>query len=183
MHEHRPGLRFPAWAERWLDWTRAREKAILIGAAVFHLAVLAGMTLPRAQALAEGETLRVRVVPVDPRDLFRGEYVILNYAFSQTDGSLPHPAPGQVIYAVLRRSADGVHWEADRFSLAPPGATPFLRGKVVSWGRIEYGIESFFVQEGRGREYEEAARRGTLSAEISVRGDGQAMLRRLHVGR
>lgn len=183
MHEHRPGLRFPAWAERWLERSRAREKAILIGAALFHLAVLAGMTLPRAKALAEGETLRVRVVPVDPRDLFRGEYVILNYAFSRPGGSQASFASGQRVYAVLRRSPDGIHWEADRFSPTPPAGERFLRGRVVSGGRIEYGIESFFVQEGRGREYEEAARSGTLSAEISLQPDGQAMLRRLHVGR
>ena len=43
----------------------------------------------------------------------------------------------------------------------------------------EFGIGQYFVQEGQGRDYEDAIRGGQLSAEIAVTTDGVASLKRL----
>jgi uncharacterized membrane-anchored protein len=148
-----------------------------------QLIVLLGITTWRASALARGEVYYVRVQPVDPRDLFRGDYVILSYAFSRLPTEFwrnPQGREGRYIYVELVPEGDGKHWQAGRYSLGPPAHGPYLRGKMVS-GRIEYGIESFFVQEGQGRRYEDAARKGRLTAEIGVSPGGQAVLRNLSV--
>ncbi len=48
--------------------------------------------------------------------------------------------------------------------------------------QVEYGIESFFVQEGRGREIEAGRAGRDVKAEAVLRSDGKAMLSALWVG-
>ena len=58
-----------------------------------------------------GAVVRVAVLPVDPRDIVRGQYFALEYAFDRPDsyalrdgdGSVL-PQPGGDVYALLRRS-------------------------------------------------------------------------------
>jgi uncharacterized membrane-anchored protein len=57
----------------------------------------------------------------------------------------------------------------------------YLRGRIKNRFSIEYGIESFFVQEGVGLEYEKAVRNKSLSAEVVVDSKGNAMLKGLVV--
>jgi len=171
-------------ADRLVAVVKGWEKGVLLAGIGFQLIVLLCMTAWRAYALERGNVYYVRVQPVDPRDLFRGDYVILGYAFSRLPTELwgnPQAQPGRTIYVELVPEGDGKHWRAGRFSFSPPPHGPFLRGKIVGHGRIEYGIESFFVQEGKGRHFEEAVRLRQLTAEIAVAPDGQAVLRNLHV--
>src|ERR687893_556204 len=64
-------------------WLKARERKILLVTATAQLVILIGMIALRAIPLITGQTVLVRVAPVDPRDLFRGDYVILSYDFSR----------------------------------------------------------------------------------------------------
>jgi uncharacterized membrane-anchored protein len=48
-----------------------------------QLVILVGMIAVRAIPLVTGQIVLVKVQPVDPRDLFRGDYVILSYDFSR----------------------------------------------------------------------------------------------------
>lgn len=171
-------------ADRLVAALKGREKSVLLAGFGLQLVILLGMTTLRAYALVRGDIYFVRVQPVDPRDVFRGDYVILGYAFSRLPTELwgdPQAQDGRTIYVELVPEGDGKHWRAGRYSFVPPGNGPYLRGKIVGSGRIEYGIESFFVQEGKGRRYEQAVRTGQLTAEIAVAPDGQAVLRNLHV--
>ena len=72
--------------------------------------VLCGLILAtvvqRAGILRSGQEARLEVVPVDPRDLFRGDYVVLNYRIGTVD--LPKDATsspftrGQQVFVTLR---------------------------------------------------------------------------------
>lgn len=156
-----------------------RERRLLLAAVGLQLLVLLGMVAARIGPLLNGEPITVRVEPVDPRDLFRGDYVILSYAFSRATGDVTGAPEGSTVYAVMVR--DGNHWRADSYTYQKPTEGVFLRGKVLSGGRIEYGIESYFVQEGTGRVYEEAVRNRTLIAELRVTRDGTAALHGLKI--
>jgi uncharacterized membrane-anchored protein len=83
---------------------------------------------------------------------------------------------GAKISAVLVRTPSGVH-EFDRLysegDEARPGET-IINGKW-KWNRIEYGIESFFVEEGTGLETERTAK----YAEVKIAKNGDAVLVRL----
>jgi uncharacterized membrane-anchored protein len=170
--------------QRGLDWFSRRKQFVLTTGLIFQLTVLVVMIVKPATTLVSGDTVLLRIVPVDPRDLFRGDYVILNYEFSRVPpsgipGLVTRDQPGQTVFVTLEPEGDGRHWRAGPFSLKPPASGKFLRGQIGSHSQIEFGIESFFVQEGTGLEYEEAAGRRQLSAEVAVDDSGHAVLKRL----
>lgn len=178
------------WVDRIISTIKGHERLILLGTVAAQLIVLLAMIVLRVTPLVTGESILVRVEPVDPRDMFRGDYVILSYAFSRVPpqgvAGLPNPATmpqqsiaGKTVYVSLVPDADGKHWHAGQFTITPPGSGKYLRGTISEWGRIEYGIESYFVQEGQGHRYEEAVRSRKLSAEIAVTSEGQGVLKRL----
>jgi uncharacterized membrane-anchored protein len=175
-----------------IAWIKGRERFILLATAAFQVLLLLSMIGLHLAPHVYGETILVRVVPVDPRDLFRGDYVILSYDFNRVPPGgiegLPAPAwkndrewQGSTVYVTLVPEPDGKHWRADTFSVHRPAGGKYLRGQLTGHGRIEYGIESYYVQEGKGRAYEQAIRNRRLSAEIAVTADGQAGLRGLRI--
>ena len=158
--------------------------------------VLVGMMAPRGTTLLIGRSILLRVVPVDPRDLLRGDYVILSYEISRVPatgvdglfgagrGGMGQFAEGrgQTVYVTLIPEPDGQHYLGAGVGVnpPPPGVT-FIRGTLLDRSRIEFGIESYFVQEGKGKEYEDAMRSRRLSAEVALAADGSAALRGLRI--
>jgi uncharacterized membrane-anchored protein len=175
-----------------LGWLKARERKVLLVTVAAQLLILVGMIAMRAVPLVTGQTVLVRVVPVDPRDLFRGDYVILSYEFSRVPpqgveglsvierGKLPK-WEGRTVYVPLVRDTNGVHWRAEKVTVVKPASGPFLKGHMRSHGSLEFGIEAYYVQEGTGRVYEQAIRDRRLSAELAVTSSGQAALRALRI--
>ena len=146
----------------------ANERWIVLATIVLQVAVLVGMIALKTWTVATGQTIYVRVMPIDPRDLMRGDYVILSYEFSRADMIDGRAAgwskPGNdTVYAVLTPEGDGKHWRIGHFTQHRPDGGVFLRGSLGRGGRVEYGIESYFVQEGKGRAYEDAIRSRRLS--------------------
>lgn len=170
----RPGL--------W-EWVRSRQRAILFGTIAFQMLVLGSMIVPSTWTLVTGETILLRVVPVDPRDLFRGDYVILGYDFTmkrplgETQWDESHV--GREIFVSLAPEQDGKHWQESQISWTRPSSGTYLRGPVGNDQRNEFNIGQYFLQEGKGKEYEQAVRLRRLSAEIAVTADGAATLKRL----
>jgi uncharacterized membrane-anchored protein len=127
--------------------------------------------------LATGTEVRLHVEPVDPLDFFRGEYVALTYDISTIDIEAG-ARPGSTVYVPLSRK--GHYWTGDSAELVRP-REPFIRGHVVDPGTVEYGIESYFVEEGESRQWEAAAARGDLYVDVVLDDSGDARIRRLRV--
>lgn len=188
-----PSRMGPAWLDRPIAWLKSRERLVLLAAAGFHVVVLVMMIVLSAWPLLVGDTILVRVGPVDPRDLFRGDYVILNYEFNRippqgieglsqdSDRANTPEWQGRTVYVSLVPEPDGIHWRGDKVSIDPPPSGKYLRGRITGYGRIKFGIEAYYLQEGTGHEYEQAIRDRNLSAEIAVTVDGQAALRGLRI--
>jgi len=93
------------------------------------------------------------------------------------------PQSDDTIHLTLSKS--GQVWVVSRAGKHRPGHEElFIRGRVVDvWQQeatVEYGIESYFVPEGLGRELEK--RRGhRLVAEVAVDGAGRSAIRGLRV--
>lgn|SRR5262245_61558916 len=170
---------------------RSLEIKLLIAIVAAQVAILIGMIVLDGLPLVLGERVKLKVVPVDPRDIFRGDYVVLSYEFSQFDSATFSGRPSRsrmnwydaewadrVVFVSLKPVGD--HHEAGVKSLKPPSSGPYLRGTLSShWpGRFEYGIEAYYVQEGEGRRLEQLIRRRQLMAEVAV-WHGQAKLVRL----
>jgi uncharacterized membrane-anchored protein len=175
-----------------LGWLKARERKILLVTVIAQLAILLGMIALRAVPLVTGQTVLVRVQPVDPRDLFRGDYVILSYDFSRvsregiqglSDGERTSwkKLQGRPVYVTLVPDSIPGHHRAEKVTVVKPENGLFIKGHMEQYGSMKFGIESYFVQEGTGRVYEQAIRERKLTAELAVASDGQAALRGLRI--
>jgi uncharacterized membrane-anchored protein len=155
---------------------------------LFQLLLLVGLIGYKQWTLYAGERILLQTLPVDPRDLFRGDYVILSYKVSSPERWHWQESPyrkGETVYVTLRRQ--GRFHETELVSKSPPEEGKlFLRGRVRQSTSqnltVEYGIESYFVPEGKGRELERQAGRG-LSVEVAVDQRGRAVIRGVRVER
>jgi uncharacterized membrane-anchored protein len=153
------------------------DRLALAAAVVFQLFILVAMILGRTVPFVGARTVLLRVEPVDPRDMFRGDYVTLGYDISRTPAGKFEP--GQSVYVALVPEVGGRHYRAGEFLAEPPASGVFIRGTAQVHGRATYGIESFYVQEGTGHDYENAVRDRRLWAEIALDGRGTPALERL----
>ena len=124
-------------------------------------------------------TVRLKTLPVDPRDLLRGDYMILNYEISrpgtgvrtigETDGD---------VFVVLKR-VGAHHVVTEILGEEPAVDDSRLWVHAHMWGakenpQLDYGIERFFVPEGRG-----TPQFKTLEVEASVSDAHRLYIRRV----
>lgn len=164
----------------------SKKAFILIG--VFWLLIIGGLVGYKEYTLFTGQEVLLRTVPVDPRDLFRGDYVILRYEISTLDPEVmklgnPPGWVGSKVYVTLEVE-DG-YGRATRLwptVMKPDGL--FIHGKVKSASdsemHIEYGIESFFVPEGEGKLIERQRQSG-LDVRVVIDKYGTAVIKSLVV--
>lgn len=167
----------------------------LVLAFLLQAGLLGWIVVDRAMLLQNGKEVRLAVIPVDPHDLFRGDYVVLNYDASLMKSDVvPNDGRfglGDTAYVSL--GADG---KPTRMDHARPASGTFLKGTVsdatdvttCSSGvtscrtyRVDYNLEQFFVPEGTGRELETLRNEQKISVDVAVAADGRAALKRLLV--
>jgi uncharacterized membrane-anchored protein len=228
---------------------------------LLQVALLIGIITYRQYWVATGERILLKTAPVDPRDIFRGDYVNLGYEISTLDlgalGTKESFKPNEKVYIILEKNPDGVfsaksiskelpkggkfiqgrvqrempltRWEVvlkdeseNLHSLRPQwfsnvkkgDRTTFCldeRGNVIQFYKedadykpkcrgqllvgiveeiketksrmlnVEYGIESYFVEEGKGRAIESSRDARELKVEVSLRKDGKGIITGLFV--
>jgi len=139
-----------------------------------------------------GQEITLKTAPVDPRDLFYGDYVILNYEISQierrsvqTDLSAERYGPFPVYVLVEKRNHP---WhEAVGVYVKKPEPGPnqaVLRAKLDFFSPQEetmyltYGLERYYVPENTGRQWED--RREQLNVvDVKVTANGSAVIEEL----
>lgn len=164
------------------------KKKIFIGLGIFWIIILGGFIGFKEFTIQTGEKVLFKTLPVDPRDLFRGDYVILQYDMSRIDFSQFPGSPvfteNDALYAEIEKDKDGYGKVVRLFKESPKGKL-FLRGtvKYVSGTniRVDYGIESYFVPAGKGYFIEE--RRGKdVDAQISIDNFGNGIIKTILIG-
>jgi uncharacterized membrane-anchored protein len=129
------------------------------------------------RALAEGDEVTLRTVPVDPVDLFRGRYVTLRYEISNVNVEEGIQA-GDAVYVPLYET--GGAWTGSFGYSSPPPEGTFVRGTVRSIAggpaQVEYGIETYYTDEDDARRLERAS---TLLVTVAVDDGGQARISRV----
>lgn len=174
----------------------------LIGAAtavaVLQIGFLVSMIAGRAAVLRNGEVVTLEVHPVDPRDLLRGDYVILSYNISSVAAELFEENPDgdgrSTVYVRLRAGEEGI-WKAvaARYGDVPQAPAEAgdidIRGEAsASWSGhvtdiwVTYGIERFYVPEGEGRAIETDLRERPFRMRVAVASDGAAQIKSFHDG-
>ncbi|HLJ10926.1 MAG TPA: GDYXXLXY domain-containing protein [Planctomycetaceae bacterium] len=186
------------WLARTVGFVRARQRLVIFLSVMLQAAVLVGMIVFHALPYLVGDRILLRVIPIDPRDLFRGDYVILSYEITRVppEGIDGIPQRGnwwsrrvnrddwlheRRVFVGLEPEADGQHWHATSYSTRRPVSGKFICGKNTgNWTTpLEFGIEAYYVEEGKGRNIESMRNAKKLSAEVALAPWGQAKLVRL----
>jgi len=176
------------------------SRVLLILAVVAQPLVLLWMAGEREWIARTGQVVYLRTAPVDPRDLFRGDFVRLQYEINSVpdtdiDTTLRVPAAQrrrhEVVYTRLKPAGEGVY-DAAGTSAERPADGLFLRGRTENGWRlgwrtanhlfVKYGIEQLYVEQGGGRAIEK--RRGRrnelqvpMEVEVAVGAGGTAVIR------
>ncbi len=231
-----------------------RAKFILL--VLIQVVLLIGIVAYRQHWVDTGEKILLKTAPVDPRDIFRGDYVSLRYDISALDldelGVKEGFKNNEKVYVILEKNPDNT-FSARSVSRTLPMGKKFIqgrvqyemvsskwevelkddsgnlhhlspqwfgnvkkgdritfcldeRGNVINFYKeeaeyrpkcrvqsvigiveeikelksrilsVEYGIESYFVEEGKGREVEPGRGTRELRVEVSLRRDGKGII-------
>lgn len=144
--------------------------AIYLRWALIILLQLGLIALPLVERLRVhflGQEVRLEVRPVDPRDLLRGDYVIINLAITRLDAALPGLdraiKVGDLVYVELAADSAGVFQPVAVHAEPEAAKGPVIAGTAQSSRsagatlQVDYGIDAFFVPEGEGRAIETTA--------------------------
>ena len=172
------------------------RKAFIIAAIIMQVLVLAFMAGEREYILKTGKVIYLRTAPIDPRDIFRGDYVRLSYEFSRIAidevkdaENIGEIKKGVKLYVGLTEGPDGLY-QMTHAQFQKPVAGLYLTGRTPHFYRnthsgypiwLNYGIEAYFVEQGAGRAIEKhrGSRTDTqvpLEMAIAVGSNGKAVI-------
>ncbi|QST00770.1 GDYXXLXY domain-containing protein [Pontibacillus sp. ALD_SL1] len=109
-----------------------------------------------------GDTIELKTAPVDPRDLFYGDYVVVNYEISTISEQKwigDEPQYNEKVYVKLRKDGDVYRAQAvSHQALRTENGEVLITGQYKGGNggelRIRYGIERFYVEENTGEAFE-----------------------------
>lgn len=164
--------------------------------------LLLAMIANRQTILSSDTIVILETRPIDPRSLFRGDYVRLNYEINELqldklsgDQSFKR---NDTIYVVLQKQ--NLYWQAKAVFLEKPGSQNihqvFILGVVRSVSNskwdvnlkshietvsidVSYGIENYFVPEGEGLKLERPKPGDKVTLEIALDDNGHAAIKSL----
>lgn len=161
-------------------------KFLFLLAILLQALLLFSIVIKKEISIRQGTKIVVKTIPVDPRSLFMGDYINLNYEFSQIDLNkvARNKDPfhkGQKVFVRLSKVDDD--WRAVQVSVEPiknigPNEVMIV-GSVNGWLsgnsiNVTYGIESYFVPEGKGKYIEEKIFDKRVKVELSIDKKGYA---------
>jgi uncharacterized membrane-anchored protein len=180
-------------------------KRLVISALVLafaQLGFLSWIIASRAAILRNGKEVLLKIEPVDPRDLLRGDYIVLGYDISRIPVKMiANIAPDKQssddtsIVVRLKKGADG-YWTltAAWFGTAPTPAAADeadisghvaagwdLRGEGMTIAP-DYGIERFYLPEGEGMAIQSDMRVRPFGIKLALAADGTAQIKALMDG-
>lgn len=179
-------------------------KKLLISAVVLALVqigFLSWIIAGRAAILRNGTEVLLKVEPIDPRDLLRGDYVSLGYEISRIPVKLVADIPtdrtattDERILVRLHKDQDG-YWRAVAAFLGKPTTAPGtdeadIAGRLLGGWSLEpdatlspdYGIDRFYLPEGEGRAIEKDMRVRPFGVRVVLAKDGTAQIKALMDG-
>lgn len=175
-------LAWTVWLEKrngftWtggVHWSR-RVSLLVLAVVVAQFSFLGYTVWQKERLLQYGDVVKLEIEPLDPRSVLQGDYIQLRYDIS----TIPSLDGSGRVQVGLRKGEDGVHRLAGVYAVngeKRPGYTP-QPGDVIITGtfhgpQVVYGIESYFVPEKTGRQWQERAR----FAYVRVSENGDALL-------
>lgn len=159
-----------------------RRRLALLAVVAAQIALPLALAAVAAADLAFGREIRLRAEPVDPLDVFRGNYVVLRYEIS----TLPvqyDTERGERLCTELDED-DGT-WRGSYALPGGPSGDTSICGRATRDARageevtIEYGIETYYASAERAEEIEASIAEGETYAVVDLDDDGSARVKRL----
>jgi uncharacterized membrane-anchored protein len=171
-----------------MSWTPANKRFLVIGLTLTitaQMVVLATEYLSSVWPLWFGSPVILKTAPVDPRSLFRGNYVRLNYDISLINKNLTSEQfkINEVGYVTLKKE-EGVSIATGLYHEKPKSGV-FIRGRVSRDETIrrgysmKYGIEAYFMPKKKAHRVEHSLRQGA-NAEIYLLPNGKSAIAKLN---
>lgn len=161
--------------------------------------IIFAIIITKMSILAGGTDVLLKIAPVDPRDMLRGDYVTFQYDISNLDSYISGGQEirnGDAVYVVLRQM-EKYYFAQNVQKTKPAEGGIFIKGTVSSGGanteldmfqnqnfgnsrlHVVYGIEEYFIPEGKGQGFsflnKEAA------ARVVIDENGNAVLKELYI--
>ncbi len=173
----------------------------LIAALFVQVCIVGWMVVSALMPLVNGTPLVMNAIPVDPRDLMRGDYVRLAYDMQtiEIDSSIATDFQkeqrlryGEVVYVTYQDNGDTVI--ATGVYTSMPTGKAFLRARSQrgvtirrssksEWDRtvrLDYGIEEYYTDSETAKQIEKTIRDGkTIQVHCMVAEDGLMRIRAL----
>ena len=167
--------------------------------ALVQIGFLGWIIAGRATVLRDGREITLKVEPVDPRDLLRGDYVSLYYEISRIPVSqitnLPQEAylsAESPLYVRVKKGTDG-YWHPVSATLnapleAAPGSDEADIVGIVGAGwdlspgaslNPDYGIERFYLPEGEGMDIQQDMRVRPFGVRVALSSAGAPQIKAL----
>ena len=145
------------------------RRAWLLVAVALPILVLAGWVWHQERQLARGTPVILDITGYDPRDLLSGHYLRyrVDWGVEPCIGQ-----PDRPVWICLRPRGKAA------FNGPPPGCRLFVRARCRN-GRVEAGIERYYVPESKAADLDRRLRTQGMRLEIAVTPDGRAAIRRL----
>lgn len=158
--------------------------------------LLLSMTIKPLITINYGETIRLQTVPVDPSNLFYGDYVDLEFEAENIPINLvettmrkkledntygSYPQDDLKVYILLEHNNETTTHQVTSLSLSKPKSGTYIKGILNPYindakVRASIPLEQYYLEDDTGLELEDKARKGELIATIKVR-NGYAILR------
>ena len=154
-------------------------------AMVLQTAVIFVIIIFKLSILTGGTEIMLRIAPVDPRDLLRGDYVTFRYDISSIGSHYAKRQEiknGDVVYIVLGKS--GKYWGLQRVEKdKPTGNDLFIKGIVRQSTSLQfnvvYGIEEYFIPEGKGQNFR--FQNKEAAARVFVDENGNSLIKQIFI--
>ena len=165
--------------------------------AAAQILALIWMVGGRVSLLSSGREVVLETVPVDPRSLFRGDYVRLRYNISSIDGKFiasgsdfKRNDPAYVTLQIRDKKPAKLVGVGKRIPLDLKPDEIVIRGRVTSFWkgrdkkrkvRLRFGLERYYVPEGEGKRLERMVGKNNFAVLAAVAGDGEAAIKGLMI--
>ena len=173
-------------------------------AALFQTALLGQMVWAQITLLSSPTEVVLKTTPVDPRDIFRGDYVILNYEIESLDHqkvdvaeNLENGDDAFVLLNTTRSFATPIEVLSEIPEVLQSGRA-VIRGTITYIDHqprpvtgeacddcpnvfISYPIDSYFVPEGTGTELEQYRDERALGVIVALNDEGDAAIKGLTI--
>lgn len=154
-------------------------RKIVIAIALIWLGIVSGILFYNEMLIVNGQEVLLKIVPIDPRDFLRGDYVSLHYDINEMPKNSKyyneyHHFKG---FVTLKKQNDGTFIVDEVFETKPKDQL-FLKCEVHGKRIFYSGIDKYFVKEGQGKTLEKSLAQGGF-AKISVGKNGEVRIKEI----